>query len=365
MKSEKLLLLGALLLSSLFAGAQDRSIRFENGTFQEALEKAKKENKLLFIDCYTSWCGPCKMLARDVFTNNAVADYFNERFISLKVDCEEGEGPELRKRFGVSSYPTMIFIDGQGKVVGKLFGASDAAHFIPRVEEALNAESAMAAKEKKYAEGNRDRDFLLDLINTYKKNREAKKAAQVSLELLSGLSEQELVTKEMWEVVRDYYVSGYGSKWWNFIIEHADQYSEVVGKDAVGKKVGETLHPILFGYAAGLRKMGTKSEFKIYQDLVDRSQPGMKDILYDFIRLGESASFDDFNGYFKTVLKVVPELDMSEHYRFFCNALGNLLKNASPKQKKQLLKLMKESQAQQNEYIAPLYQEFFDKVEKS
>lgn len=76
--------------------AQDRSIRFEEGSYQEALNKAKKENKLLFVDCYTSWCGPCKMLANEVFTNNEVADYFNANFVSLKVDCEKGEGPALR-----------------------------------------------------------------------------------------------------------------------------------------------------------------------------------------------------------------------------------------------------------------------------
>lgn len=92
--------------------AQNRSIQFEDTSFQEALNKAKNTGKMLFVDCYTSWCGPCKRLAKDVFTNNEVADYFNKNFISFKIDCEKGEGPTLAKRFGVFGYLTMVFLYG-------------------------------------------------------------------------------------------------------------------------------------------------------------------------------------------------------------------------------------------------------------
>jgi len=247
----KYLLIVGVLMTSWTVQAQDRSIRFEEGSYQEVLAKAKKENKLLFIDCYTSWCGPCKMLARDVFTNNEVADYFNEHFISLKVDCEKGEGPQLRERFGVSSYPTLLFIDGSGKMVNKILGASPAPAFLVKVKEGLDPENSLFAKEKKYEAGNRDRAFMLDLIKSYKGQRELQKATKVSSELLASLSEQEILTKEMWDVVRDYYVSPYGSEWWNFILEHGDEYARLVGKEAVAKKIGETLHPYLFGFACG------------------------------------------------------------------------------------------------------------------
>ena len=65
---------------------------------------------------------------------------------------------------------------------------------------------------------------MLDLIKSYKGQRELQKATKVSSELLASLSEQEILTKEMWDVVRDYYVSPYGSEWWNFILEHGDEY---------------------------------------------------------------------------------------------------------------------------------------------
>lgn len=60
------------------AEAQNRSISFEQTKeWKKIVKKAKKEKKLIFVDCYTSWCGPCKMLAKDVFTRDTVADFFN------------------------------------------------------------------------------------------------------------------------------------------------------------------------------------------------------------------------------------------------------------------------------------------------
>lgn len=360
MNYKRLLYLICFLCVWDIVSAQDRSIRFEEGTFQTALEKAKQENKLLFVDCYTSWCGPCKMLARDVFTNNEVADYFNEHFISLKVDCEKGEGPEIKNRFGVSGYPTLLFINGKGEVVNKIVGASTQPHFLENVKKGLDPKNSLYAKEQKYESGYRDQAFLVDLIANYKKAREDKKATEVSQELLKSVKGDQLLTKEMWDVVSYYFVSPYGSEWWNFILENADKYEQLVGKEAVAKKIGETMHPYVFGYAYGKRKMNDKSDFEQMKALIEKYQPKQKDVLNCFIELGESASFDDHDDYFKTVLEVVPKMDLREHYRFFSNAMKNLVVDLTPKQKQQLKKLLEESAAQQNDYIRPEYQKFFD-----
>jgi len=73
-------------------------IKFAHSSWKDVQKKAKAEGKMIFVDCYTSWCGPCKMLARDVFTQKKVGDFFNKNFISVKLDMEKGEGKELRKK---------------------------------------------------------------------------------------------------------------------------------------------------------------------------------------------------------------------------------------------------------------------------
>lgn len=97
-------------------------IQFSEAAWKAQLEKAKSENKLVFLDAYTSWCGPCKMLQKNVFTQQAVGEFFNKEFINVKIDMEKGEGPELALQYPLEGYPTLLFIDGDGKVVKKVLG---------------------------------------------------------------------------------------------------------------------------------------------------------------------------------------------------------------------------------------------------
>ena len=111
MKHIVIVLFTSLLSTTLFS----QGIAFEQGTFTEALEKAKKEDKILFMDAYTEWCGPCKMMSKDVFPQKEVGDFFNEHFVSIKIDMEQGEGIGLRETYDVNSFPTLLFIDASGK----------------------------------------------------------------------------------------------------------------------------------------------------------------------------------------------------------------------------------------------------------
>ncbi len=104
-------------------------------SFNEALEMAKKEGKYLFVDCYTSWCGPCRALAANVFPREDVGECYNKRFVNLKIDMERGEGPELAARYGVAAYPTMLFINSEGNVISKLVGYKTPEALIKEAKE--------------------------------------------------------------------------------------------------------------------------------------------------------------------------------------------------------------------------------------
>lgn len=123
------------LVKRLEAG--DGGIKFEKASFADLLAKAKQENKLIFLDCYTVWCGPCRMMANTVFTDAKVGDFFNAHFINAKIDMEKGEGVELAKRYQVDAYPTMMFIDGDGKVVHRFTGGRKAPALLKIAEDVL------------------------------------------------------------------------------------------------------------------------------------------------------------------------------------------------------------------------------------
>lgn len=100
-------------------------IQFTDAAWNSILKKAKAEKKIIFLDAYASWCGPCKMLQKNVFTRKEVGEYFNKRFINVKMDMEKGEGPLLSQRYPLEAYPTLLFIDGNGRVVKKVIGYQD------------------------------------------------------------------------------------------------------------------------------------------------------------------------------------------------------------------------------------------------
>lgn len=119
-------IISLLLMMSLSASglkAQNTGIKFFKGTFAEAQAKALEEDKLIFMDAYATWCGPCKWMAANTFTNADVADYFNDNFINLKMDMEKGEGPALARKYGVRAYPTIYFLKADGSVAKQVMGA--------------------------------------------------------------------------------------------------------------------------------------------------------------------------------------------------------------------------------------------------
>ncbi len=120
--------------------AAEGGIAFTTATFDELLAKAKAENKLVFIDGYTSWCGPCKLLAKQTFPQKEVGAYMNPRFVSCQIDMERGEGPELAKRFNISAYPTMLVLRPDGTLVDKIVGFLAPQPFLNKVKDVVAKE---------------------------------------------------------------------------------------------------------------------------------------------------------------------------------------------------------------------------------
>lgn len=101
----------------------DGGIAFESMSLEEAMKEAKKTGKIIFIDAYTEWCGPCKKMAATSFMDSKVANTFNSKFINLKVEMEKSaDGPTVAKMYGVRAYPTLLFIDGSGTLKKSVVG---------------------------------------------------------------------------------------------------------------------------------------------------------------------------------------------------------------------------------------------------
>lgn len=127
---------------------------FRSVSFDEAITAAKSEKKLVFIDFYTDWCGPCKMMARDVFPQKAVGDYMNNRFVCIKLNAEK-EGKALAEQFKIKAYPTFIVTDTEKKIVMTKVGGASADNFLAEIERKINPDSSPKRLKERYESGER------------------------------------------------------------------------------------------------------------------------------------------------------------------------------------------------------------------
>ncbi|MNU53714.1 Thioredoxin-like protein [compost metagenome] len=155
------------ILSFLFlaAIAFAQGIKFEEGNFKSILAKAKKENKLVFIDAYAVWCGPCKLMVKNIFPLKPVGDYYNANFVNAKIDMEKGEGIDLAKKFNVKVFPTYLFINGDGEEVHRTIGYVEEKDFIQFAMDAGDPNKRLTALKQKFEKGEKDPEFLLNLAN--------------------------------------------------------------------------------------------------------------------------------------------------------------------------------------------------------
>ncbi len=156
-----------LLLSS---NTSADGIHFEKElSFQQALEKAKQEDKILYIDFYTTWCGPCKIMAKNYFPTDEAGEVYNADFVSLKIDAEKGEGVQLAKKYEVRGYPTSLFLDPRdGSVMYSGVGCpQDLPSFLQFAHDALaEYRDTMSMDEyvAVFEKGQYDEDFITALL---------------------------------------------------------------------------------------------------------------------------------------------------------------------------------------------------------
>ena len=137
-----------------------QGIDFSAQEWDEVLEQAKAEDKIVFVDAYTEWCGPCKKMSKQVFTSKKLGKFYNDNFINVKVDMEKGNGPQLGKSYNVFVYPTLLFVDGLGNLVHRVAGYQDVEQLLAEGKQASDPMNSLAAMDAKYNAGEREIGFL-------------------------------------------------------------------------------------------------------------------------------------------------------------------------------------------------------------
>lgn len=191
MKKILITLVVLLVASASFAQTETASaagIQFETGTWAEILAKAKQQNKYVFVDAYTTWCGPCKWMDKNVFPTAEAGAYFNKNFVNAKIDMEKGEGLDIAKKYNVQAYPTYLYVDGNGDLVHRVVGSMETPKFIEASSNALDPDKQYGTLIRKFDNGDRDPDFLYKASYAAQSAYDTKKAQEIGAAYLKTQS---------------------------------------------------------------------------------------------------------------------------------------------------------------------------------
>lgn len=196
---------GILVLIGIFCSPAltiGQGIEFTHN-LTEALAKAKAENKLVFVDFYTSWCGPCKVMAANTFPKENVGAFYNKNFINCKIQCDDkGEGVELGKKYQVNAYPTLMYLNKDGEMVHSVAGGLSPDDFIELGKDALSPDKNLLFVIKNWKSGKQDFESAKKYFSTLENAYRREKASGDFIEYFNKLSTKEKTSKNTFELIK-------------------------------------------------------------------------------------------------------------------------------------------------------------------
>ena len=318
-----------MAITALGATAQTN---FRSLTFQEALSTAKTEGKLVFVDFYTTWCGPCKAMARDIFPLKKVGDYMNEAFICIQLDAEK-EGKTQAEQYKVEAYPTMIIMDAKGEeIYRKVGGTTDAEGFVAELKVGSNPTLTPEKMRKRYDDGDRSAELVNALANTlYRQATETRRVDKLLLgeaqkmveDYFSNLNDEQRKQED------NFFVYSY-----NFVDNPKQPQAQYLfdnyGKFPTGmkEKVTATAEKLL-RYRMGTMLQGdvsyTQADVDVIADAVRKTTIGRKDEFVPTIAV-LTAQIQGEEPYFTAVQKNYDKMNVSDKINV-ASAIGDVIKS--------------------------------------
>lgn len=248
---KKLFFLAFLL--PVMAIAQDKGIHFEHGSsWADVRAKAKAENKYIFVDCFTTWCGPCKFMTANIFPQEKVGNFMNRNFISVKVQMDQTakdneevkswyeSAKKIETDYNIRAYPTFLVFTPDGLIVDRHVGGAEADAFIARCSASLTPATQYYTQLRSFKNGKRDTAFLHKLATLAMEKYDPASVAALSNEYL--LQQKDLYTPGNIAFISEFTQSSRDIGF-HILLQDADKVNRVLGAGKAEEKLMAIVGP--------------------------------------------------------------------------------------------------------------------------
>lgn len=271
-------------------------ITFDEITWNEALEKAKAENKLIFLEAYATWSEPCELLEKYAFSDLEVTNYFNDSFVNIRLDMEEYPGIGLAETYEVSIYPSMLFIAADGELLHRGCGAISADELLA-LAKAANGANNWKSMNDRFVKRERESLFLLEYLALMEDG--CLNVEGFVQKLLSETKAEALTTENSFVLIEEYQWDIY-SREFNYLLDSIELFEKAIGKERVHDKIFNT-------YLAQYQEIYASEELHVFgmRALLDhmKRQPFIgSDTLTTMANLHYSEIMEDWELYAETAI---------------------------------------------------------------
>jgi thioredoxin-related protein len=240
-----LVYVGFLLPAAVFA--QEKGVHFEHAlSLAEVKAKAKAENKYIFMDCFTTWCGPCRYMRTTIFPQEEMGNFFNDKFVSVEVQLDTtakdndhvkswyADAHAIMNEYSIRAFPTYLVFASDGRVLHRIVGSSTAKLFIDAVQESFDTTKQYYTKLTQFENGRRDSSFLRRFAIQANDAYDLALGKKVAKAYLAG--QTNLFTPTAIDLIY-LYTTHSDDEYFGFLAKHTSEINKVSGAGKAEKKI--------------------------------------------------------------------------------------------------------------------------------
>lgn len=306
---------------------EGKGIQFFKGTFAQALAKAKSEGKPLFVDFYAVWCGPCKKMEKQIFTQPEVGEYFNKHFVAVQLDAEKPENVDAAKTYKVEAFPTLGIFDGEGKALSINVGYMNAQELMAMAKTAVGEVKGFEQLYKEYRQNPNDLTIQQDLLTlapqflTTQDGMDAEKWVVRVRKIYQAYIEKKMSDNSLINR-KDYIIIGYLGgddeettyRLVDYISNNMDAWMAAVGEPAAYYVVEKNDERML-----KLVKKGDES----YKTYLEKIRTDYKKA-YDVIKFTSATPYDKSRDYYNALFAIYKNKDVAQYLKLMRQYLATL-----------------------------------------